>query len=54
MKKQEQVKKTKAKLIMKYRHLALAWLLAQGEDIIPIPGRKKRDRVTENAQAVEI
>lgn len=34
--------------------LALAWLLAQGEDIIPIPGTKKRDRVTENAQAVEI
>ena len=34
--------------------LALAWLLAQGEEIIPIPGTKKRDRVTENAQAVEI
>lgn len=34
--------------------LALAWLLAQGEDIIPIPGTKKRDRVTENVQAVEI
>ncbi len=34
--------------------LALAWLLAQGEEIIPIPGTKKRDRVIENAQAVEI
>ena len=34
--------------------LALAWLLAQGEEIIPIPGTKKRDRVTENAQAVDI
>jgi aryl-alcohol dehydrogenase-like predicted oxidoreductase len=34
--------------------LALAWLLAQGESIIPIPGTKKRDRVTENAQAVDI
>jgi aryl-alcohol dehydrogenase-like predicted oxidoreductase len=34
--------------------LALAWLLAQEESIIPIPGTKKRDRVTENAQAVEI
>ncbi|MGF1481849.1 MAG: aldo/keto reductase [Cyanophyceae cyanobacterium] len=34
--------------------LALAWLLAQGEEIIPIPGTKRRDRVTENAQAVEI
>ncbi|MEN9519471.1 MAG: hypothetical protein RLZZ381_2059 [Cyanobacteriota bacterium] len=34
--------------------LALAWLLAQEESIIPIPGTKKRDRLTENAQAVEI
>jgi aryl-alcohol dehydrogenase-like predicted oxidoreductase len=34
--------------------LALAWLLAQGDSIIPIPGTKKRDRVTENAQAVTI
>ena len=34
--------------------LALAWLLAQGEEIIPIPGTKRSDRVTENAQAVEI
>jgi aryl-alcohol dehydrogenase-like predicted oxidoreductase len=34
--------------------LALAWLLAQGEEIIPIPGTKKSDRVTENAQAVDI
>lgn len=34
--------------------LALAWILAQGEEIIPIPGTKRRDRVTENAGAVEI
>ena len=34
--------------------LALAWLLAQGEEIIPIPGTKKSKRVIENAQAVEI
>jgi aryl-alcohol dehydrogenase-like predicted oxidoreductase len=34
--------------------LALAWLIAQGESIIPIPGTKKRDRVTENVRAVEI
>lgn len=33
--------------------LALAWILAQGE-VIPIPGTKKSDRVTENAGAVEI
>jgi aryl-alcohol dehydrogenase-like predicted oxidoreductase len=34
--------------------LALAWVLAQGEDIIPIPGTKKRKYLEENAQAVDI
>ncbi len=34
--------------------LALAWLLAQGEDIIPIPGTTKSHRVEENARATEI
>jgi len=34
--------------------LALAWLLAQGEDIVPIPGTKHRQYLEENAAAVEI
>jgi aryl-alcohol dehydrogenase-like predicted oxidoreductase len=34
--------------------LALAWVLAQGEDIIPIPGTKKRIYLRENAAAVDI
>jgi aryl-alcohol dehydrogenase-like predicted oxidoreductase len=34
--------------------LALAWLLAQGEDIVPIPGSTVRERVEENAAAAEI
>jgi aryl-alcohol dehydrogenase-like predicted oxidoreductase len=34
--------------------LALAWLLHQGEDIIPIPGTRKQNRVTENAAAADI
>jgi aryl-alcohol dehydrogenase-like predicted oxidoreductase len=36
--------------------LALAWLLAQGEHIVPIPGTKKRERLAENlgAAAVEL
>jgi aryl-alcohol dehydrogenase-like predicted oxidoreductase len=34
--------------------LALAWVLAQGEDIIPIPGTKKRKYLEENAEAVNI
>ncbi len=31
--------------------LALAWVLAQGEDIIPIPGTKRRTRLEENLAA---
>jgi aryl-alcohol dehydrogenase-like predicted oxidoreductase len=34
--------------------LALAWALAQGEDIVPIPGTKRRSYLEENAAAVEI
>lgn len=34
--------------------LALAWLLAQGEDIVPIPGTKKRSRLEENVGALEV
>lgn len=34
--------------------LSLAWLLAQGEDIIPIPGTKRRERLEENLLAVDI
>ena len=34
--------------------LALAWVLAQGEDIVPIPGTKRRRYVEENARATEV
>jgi len=34
--------------------LALAWVLAQSEDIVPIPGSKRRDRLEENAAAADI
>jgi aryl-alcohol dehydrogenase-like predicted oxidoreductase len=34
--------------------LALAWVLAQGEDIVPIPGTKRRKYLEENAAALEI
>jgi aryl-alcohol dehydrogenase-like predicted oxidoreductase len=34
--------------------LALAWLLAQGDDIVPIPGTKRRERLEENAGAVDV
>ncbi|MEO0987883.1 MAG: aldo/keto reductase [Cyanobacteria bacterium J06639_14] len=34
--------------------LAIAWLLAQGEDLVPIPGTKRRQYLEENAAAVAI
>jgi aryl-alcohol dehydrogenase-like predicted oxidoreductase len=34
--------------------VALAWLLAQGEHVIPIPGTKRRARLEENAAAAEL
>jgi aryl-alcohol dehydrogenase-like predicted oxidoreductase len=34
--------------------LALAWVLAQGEDIVPIPGTKRRKYLEENAAAVDV
>jgi aryl-alcohol dehydrogenase-like predicted oxidoreductase len=34
--------------------LALAWLLHQGEDILPIPGTRKQARLAENAKAVDV
>ncbi len=34
--------------------LSLAWLLAQGEDIVPIPGTKQRRYLDENVQSVDI
>ncbi len=34
--------------------LALAWVLAQGDDIVPIPGTKRRNYLEENAAAADI
>jgi aryl-alcohol dehydrogenase-like predicted oxidoreductase len=34
--------------------IALAWLLAQGEDIVPIPGTKRRRYLEENCRAIDI
>ena len=34
--------------------VALAWLLAQGDDIVPIPGTKRVSRLEENTAALEI
>jgi aryl-alcohol dehydrogenase-like predicted oxidoreductase len=34
--------------------LALAWVLAQGEDIVPIPGTKHRHYLEQNVAAIEV
>ncbi|MFQ5899905.1 MAG: aldo/keto reductase [Candidatus Methylomirabilia bacterium] len=34
--------------------LALAWVLAQGKDIVPIPGTKRRNYLEENIAALEV
>jgi len=34
--------------------VALAWLLAQGEDIVPIPGTRSAARVAENVTAAAL
>jgi len=34
--------------------LALAWVLAQGKDIVPIPGTKRRKYLEENVGALEV
>jgi aryl-alcohol dehydrogenase-like predicted oxidoreductase len=34
--------------------LALAWVLAQGEDLVPIPGTKRRSYLEQNAAAADV
>jgi len=34
--------------------LALAWVLAQGDDIVPIPGTKRRKYLQENVGALDV
>jgi aryl-alcohol dehydrogenase-like predicted oxidoreductase len=34
--------------------LAIAWVLAQGEDLVPIPGTKRREYLEQNAAAVDV
>ena len=50
----EKVKQFAAALGCTPGQLALAWVLAQGEDIVPIPGTKRRKYLDENARAVDV
>lgn len=50
----ENVKKLAAQAGITPSQLALAWVLGQGEDVVPIPGTKRRKYIEENAAAVDI
>jgi aryl-alcohol dehydrogenase-like predicted oxidoreductase len=50
----EKVKKLAAESNISASELALAWVLAQGEDIVPIPGTKRRKYIEENAAAIDL
>jgi aryl-alcohol dehydrogenase-like predicted oxidoreductase len=50
----ERVQAIVARKGVKAGQLALAWVLAKGEDLVPIPGTKRRKYLEENAAAVDI
>jgi aryl-alcohol dehydrogenase-like predicted oxidoreductase len=50
----EQVEAIAQEKGVKASQLALAWVLARGDDIVPIPGTKRRSYLEENAAAAEI
>ena len=50
----EKVKQLAAEAGVSAGQLALAWVLAQGEEIVPIPGTKHRKYLEENAAVVEL
>ncbi|SEE19865.1 Predicted oxidoreductase [Streptomyces sp. 2231.1] len=50
----EKVKEIAAEKDVTPAQLAIAWVLAQGEDLVPIPGTKRRSYLEQNAGAVGI
>lgn len=50
----ERVNQLAAQLKLSPAQLALAWLLAQGDDIFPIPGTRKASRIDENLLAASV
>ncbi len=50
----EQVKVLAEEKGVKPSQLALAWVLAQGDDVIPIPGTKRRQYLEENLGALDV
>jgi aryl-alcohol dehydrogenase-like predicted oxidoreductase len=50
----ERVKAIAERKGVKPGQLALAWVMAQGDDVVPIPGTKRRKYLEENAAAVDV
>lgn len=50
----ERIKSLAAEKGLTPSQLALAWVMAQGEDIVPIPGTKRRKYLEENIAAAEV
>ncbi len=50
----ERVRQLAAEAGITPSQLALAWVLAQGEDIVPIPGTKRPKYLEENARAADV
>jgi aryl-alcohol dehydrogenase-like predicted oxidoreductase len=50
----EKVKQSASELGISASQLALAWVLAQGDDILPIPGTKRRSYLEDNAASVDV
>ena len=47
-------RKSRARKNITPSQLALAWVLAQGRDMVPIPGTKRRTYLEENVAAVKV
>ncbi|MFO0803048.1 MAG: aldo/keto reductase [Gemmataceae bacterium] len=50
----ERVKSLASKKGLTASQLALAWVLAKGDDLVPIPGTKRRKYLEENAAAANV
>jgi aryl-alcohol dehydrogenase-like predicted oxidoreductase len=50
----DKVKEIAAEKDVTPAQLAIAWVLAQGDDLVPIPGTKRRSYLDQNAAAVDI
>jgi aryl-alcohol dehydrogenase-like predicted oxidoreductase len=50
----ERVKEVAAAKRVTPAQLALAWVLAKGDDIVPIPGTKRRKYLDENAASADV